>query len=222
MPHPELNNRDEPASRRDQSTATSAAIASDRTARLKYAYVISIVTWTGWCLLCPTWRGVSYHFDTFGQGEWIETGAFGLTGSGSSPFHRRSFLWSPPTPSGGLSATYRRPFQPIAGEHTIEISIPWTLGRLWLGMIATGLAVGSLRRFLKAREQSFVLGIAWCLSLTGLVFVVIAVLIGALTMGAGMDPLLGNILSALSIVLGVLWGIRKERCHRPTEIADTP
>lgn len=95
MPHPEHNNRVDPTSQLEQSTAPGVAIPSDSRARLKYVYLIAVGIWAAWCVLRPTWRGVSYHFDTFGQGGWIETGAFGITGSGSTPFHRRSFLWNP-------------------------------------------------------------------------------------------------------------------------------
>lgn len=210
MPHHEYNNRVEPTSHLEKSTAPADAIPTDRTARLKYVYLIAIGVWIVWCLLNPTGRGVTYY-DTVGKDGWFESGAFGITGSGSSPFHRRSFLWNPPNPSRTLSASYRWPFQPITQDNVIEISVPWTLGRIWLGIIMTGLAVGILRRFLNAREHSFVLGIAWCLSLTGLVFVMIAVLFAALSMGAGMDPLAECVLAALSIVAGVYWGIRQEQ-----------
>ena len=96
------------------------------------------------------------------------------------------------------------------------------LGRIWLGIIATGLAVGSLRRFLKAHEQSFVLGIAWCLSLTGLAFFVMSFVFGTLTLGRWLSPFLANLLAIVSIVMGVYCGIRQEFRRQRTEIEDPP
>lgn len=120
---------------RDSTGSGKPAEQRDRIRRYEVGCVVSMMLLLLWCLLIPTWRGAGYHFDQFDTHRWQRHGAFGITGLGSGTFSRRSPLWDPPGPSGGLTAEIRWPFQPVTQPHCIEIDFAQTTLRFWLTLI---------------------------------------------------------------------------------------
>ncbi len=165
--------------------------------------------WALWCLLCPTWSGVIYH--RFDAPAWQKSGAFGITGTGLSPFHRRSPLWNPPSSSGPLDSVVRWPLQSVTQPYSLEINFAATVTRMWMGLIVAGLVASAVRRVLRPHPQNTVLTCAWWMSCFGLIVLLGVGFLSGVTMGMLPGSVMTVLLAVASTIAGLRWGIRSEQ-----------
>ncbi len=172
---------------------------------LRRAYLIAVWLWLLFCLMVPVWTGKIRHYDERSE-RWHVGGAFGITGTGGSPFTSTAPLWQPPRSSGGLPATVRWPLAPIAATHNIEIQAAATFWRFTMGLLVSGVAVTVGRWTIRPRSSDRVLLVAGAVSIAILTANLVLLVLGGLSMGLALiDPVVIGVLG-VGTVAGIIIG----------------